>query len=118
MLKSVLLFITVTVDSCMYPLNIPHATVLRVGLQSSVYSLGSQVAYSCHSDYQLVGDAVFTCRADGCWDPDILPVCHPRHPTSHFYSECFQGMLLKKVIASKYNLCTLCKKVTSIFRII
>ncbi|XP_046664301.1 complement receptor type 2-like [Homalodisca vitripennis] len=72
----------VSVDTCMFPLNIAHATVLRVGMQSNVYSLGSQVAYTCDSDYQLVGDAVFTCQPDGCWNPDILPVCHP---PSHLY---------------------------------
>lgn len=77
----------VAVDGCMYPLSIPHATVLRVGLQThSHYAIGSQVAYSCISNYELVGDAVFTCQSDGCWDPEILPVCHP---TSHFYSKYF-----------------------------
>lgn len=73
----------VTVEGCIYPLSIPHATILKVGLQThSHYAVGSQVAYSCAPGYDLVGDAVFTCQSDGCWDPEILPVCHP---TSHFY---------------------------------
>lgn len=79
--------VSVSVDSCMYPLNIPHATVIKVGLESATYSLGSQVAYTCHPDYQLEGDTVFTCLTNGCWFPDMLPVCHPRSTSPHYDSE-------------------------------
>lgn len=79
--------ISVSVDSCMYPLNIPHATVIKVGLESAEYSLSSQVAYTCHPDYQLEGDTVFTCLTDGCWYPNMLPVCHPRRSSTHYDSE-------------------------------
>ncbi|XP_054261570.1 sushi, von Willebrand factor type A, EGF and pentraxin domain-containing protein 1-like isoform X1 [Macrosteles quadrilineatus] len=76
----------VSVDSCMCPLNIPHATMLRASPRMGPgYPVGSRVAYSCHPDYQLVGNAILTCQQDGCWDPYIFPVCHPRHQATHIF---------------------------------
>uniref|UniRef100_A0A1B6DSP0 Sushi domain-containing protein n=1 Tax=Clastoptera arizonana TaxID=38151 RepID=A0A1B6DSP0_9HEMI len=73
----------VPINGCIYPLSIPNANILNLQPHGH-YPIGSSVAYSCLSGYDLVGDAIFRCKPNGCWDPEILPVCHPRQ-SSRFY---------------------------------
>ncbi|XP_017784936.1 PREDICTED: sushi domain-containing protein 4-like isoform X2 [Nicrophorus vespilloides] len=53
------------------------------------YPMRSQISYICLPGYELEGESILTCSADGCWGPSEAPVCKLKQ--RYYYLEANGG---------------------------